>query len=776
MPKLRPLALLGILLLALCFAGRSTAARDDAWSAIDRIAAEHIAAKDVPGVVFLVGSHGKIVYRKAFGNRAVQPSVVPMTVDTEFDLASLTKVIGTTSAIMALVEDGKLRIGDPISRYWPEFAQNGKGEITIRQCMTHTSGLIPDDPFYQHYDDPNGPQVQDHRAEVFKELASDKPRTAPDIRFVYSDLNYVTLMKVAEIVSGEPMQQYLEHRVFRPLGMRDTAFYLNAEQKARCAPTQIVHGKFLQGDVHDPTAQMLNGVGGDAGLFSTADDLAKFAGMLLSSDRPDSKRYPLSPATVRLMTTPHSPPGLPVRGLGWDIDSPYSHVKGDLMPVGSFGHTGFTGTFIWVDPTSETFVIGLSNRVHPDGKGNPLRMWAQVCNVVQGIVRPQTLPAREGVAMQPVLSGIDVLQRDGFKELQGRKVGLITNRTGVNRERVSTIDLLHKAPGVELKALFSPEHGLRTDRDEPVDSSQDEKTGLPVYSLYGQGKYKPLPEQLKGLDTLVFDIQDAGVRYYTYITTLGLCMEAAKENGLRFVVLDRPNPINGLAVEGPLMDLKLRNFAGWYKLPIRYGLTEGELARLYNAEFGIGCDLQVVQMEGWHRRLWYDETGLPWIDPSPNLRSQRAAELYASVGLLESANVSVGRGTDTPFERFGAPWIDGAKLAAELNRRQLLGCVFMPVRFTPNASVFKDQLCNGVEVRLTDRNGYDGSRTAAELMDALVRLFPKDAKIDKTSRMWGVHQVPDDIAAGRSVADVIRSWSEDVTAFRKVREKYLMYR
>jgi CubicO group peptidase (beta-lactamase class C family) len=236
---------------------------------------------------------------------------------------------------------------------------------------------------------------------VFRDLAADPLRSAPDTRFVYSDLNFVTLMNVAEKASGEPMEQYLERRIFRPLGMRDTAFHLNAEQRARCAPTTMVHGKFLQGDVHDPTAQMCSGVGGDAGLFSTADDLAKFAWMLLSSDNHDEKRYPLSPATVRLMTTPHSPPGLAVRGLGWDIDSPYSHVKGELMPPGSFGHTGFTGTFIWVDPSSDTFVIGLSNRVHPDGKGNPLRMWAQVSNVVEGIVRPQVLPPRSMPAGVP---------------------------------------------------------------------------------------------------------------------------------------------------------------------------------------------------------------------------------------------------------------------------------------------------------------------------------------------------------------------------------------
>jgi uncharacterized protein YbbC (DUF1343 family) len=752
-------------------------AAESPWLRLDAVAEEAVAAGNVPGVVLLVGQRGKTVYRKAFGSREIRPEKVPMTVDTVFDLASLTKVVATTSAVMALVEEGKLRLRDPAARYWPEFGQNGKERVTIRHLLTHTSGL----PAWENYErllrDPAGPGIQDHREKVLQGIAQMPLRQPPDARFVYSDLGFITLGELVRRVSGRPLDEYVETRIFRPLGMRETGFNPGEKPRARAAPTTMRGGRLIRGEVHDPNAAVMGGVAGHAGLFSTADDLARFARMLLSSDTGESRNYPLSPATVREMTTPHTPAGLPVRGLGWDIDSGYSHVRGDLLPVGSFGHTGFTGTYMWIDPHTQTFIIGLSNRVHPDGGGNPLGMWAKAANVVAGIVRPQELAPRPAVAARaPVLTGIDVLVRDGFKPLQGRRVGLITNRTGVNRERVSTIDLLHKAPGVQLLALFSPEHGLRAELDEYVPSSRDEKTGLPIHSLYGRGKYKPLPEQLQGLDTLVYDIQDVGVRYYTYITTLGLAMEAAGENGLQFFVLDRPNPITGTRIDGPLLEPERRSFAGYYRLPIRHGMTVGELARFYRDELGVRCELTVVAMEGWRRSMWFEETGLPWVDPSPNIRNTRQAELYAGIGLMEFANVSVGRGTDTPFERFGAPWIDGARLAAELNRRSLPGLRFVPVTFKPVSREFQGEQCGGVDVRCLDREVFDGVRTAIEILDALVRLFPDQAKIERTQVLFGTGRIPQAILAGRPVPEIVESYQQDVRDFRQRREKHLIYR
>lgn len=376
------------------------AEEEDPWSALDRVAEGTIQAGNTPGVVFLVGHRGKVVYKKAFGNRSLKPDVRPMTVDTVFDMASLTKVVATTSCAMALIEEGRLRPGDLVTQYWPEFGQNGKQEVTIRHLLTHTSGLASYINFYNRFGDKTK-SVQDVREAIMNAIAQVAPANPLGSKMVYSDLGYISLGEVVRRVSGKPLDVYARERIFAPLRMRETTYNPQGELKERAAPTTMRAGAWIQGEVHDENAASQSGVSGHAGLFSTADDLSKFARMLLSSDGEGGRRYPLSPATVRLMTSPQTPSGLPVRGYGWDIDSSYSRVRGDLLPVGSFGHTGFTGTYLWVDPFSRSYIIGLSNRVHPDGKGNVLGMWARAANIVAGIVRPQNLPPRAGVADIP---------------------------------------------------------------------------------------------------------------------------------------------------------------------------------------------------------------------------------------------------------------------------------------------------------------------------------------------------------------------------------------
>jgi uncharacterized protein YbbC (DUF1343 family) len=386
------------------------------------------------------------------------------------------------------------------------------------------------------------------------------------------------------------------------------------------------------------------------------------------------------------------------RGLGWDINTSFSTNRGDLFPLGSFGHTGFTGTSIWIDPASQMFVIFLSNRVHPNGKGDVGSLRGRVASIVAGAVNDATAVTRARAQLSryyeqligsqaltfvtagrsndaKVLTGIDVLERDGFKQLQGLRVGLVTNHTGRDREGQQTIDALHKAPGVSLVALFSPEHGIRVSPMRGV-GFQDEQTGLPIHSLYGESR-RPRPEQLKELGAIVYDIQDIGARFYTYISTLGYVMEEAAKAHVPVFVLDRPNPIGGLDVEGPLADADKLSFTGYHSIPVRHGMTVGELARLYNQERKLGCDLRVIKMEGWRRGMWFDATNLTWVNPSPNMRSLTEATLYTGIGLLETTNVSVGRGTDTPFELVGAPWIDGPGLAAYLNGRQIPGARFV---------------------------------------------------------------------------------------------------
>jgi uncharacterized protein YbbC (DUF1343 family) len=501
----------------------------------------------------------------------------------------------------------------------------------------------------------------------------------------------------------------------------------------------------------------------------------------------------LKPETVKLMTSVRSPEAVETRrGLGWDIDSAYSRPRGDVFPLGSYGHTGFTGTSLWIDPFSETFWIFFSNRVHPDRTGNILPLQKTLATLAAEAVTdfdfsyvPGALAARSSSAAAPsisvdlsndvpgVLNGIDVLARDNFAILKGKKIGLITNHTGKNRQRYPTIDLLLNAPDVHLKILFSPEHGLYGNVDEPVGDSVDEKTGLPVFSLYGKRR-SPAREQLKTLDALVFDIQDIGCRFYTYISTMGLAMDAAGQAGIQFIVLDRVNPINGITIDGPVLTGKT-SFVGFHQIPLRYAMTIGELAQMFKAERSLKTDLTVIPIEGWKRKQWYDETALPWINPSPNMRSLTEAILYPGVGLLETTALSVGRGTGTPFEVVGAPYIHDIKLAAELNKAGLKSVRFVPVRFTPTDSVFKGQACGGVSILLLDREHCDVVDIGITIAKVLHRLYPQQFDIEKFDRLLGNKAPLDAIKAGKSTAEIRQSWVAGLEEFKKRREQFLIY-
>lgn len=374
-----------------------------------------------------------------------------------------------------------------------------------------------------------------------------------------------------------------------------------------------------------------------------------------------------------------------------------------------------------------------------------------------------------------VLTGIDVLLRDDFALLAGARVGLITNHTGLDRHGQATADLLHKAPGVDLVALFGPEHGVRGAWDAPVPDSQDEATGLPVFSLYG-ARYQPTPEMLQGVDTLVFDIQDVGCRFYTYLSTLGHCLEAAAKHGLRFVVLDRPNPINGSAAEGPLADDTRLGFTAFHPLPVRHGMTLGELAILLISERGWDVALVVVKCENWKRADWWDATGLRWTNPSPNMRSLAQATLYPGVGLLETTNVSVGRGTDTPFEVLGAPWIDERTLAHALNHKNLPGVRFIPVRFIPQVSVWAGEPCGGVNLLVVDRNKFVPVRTGLEIALSLRTLYLEAWQASKFINLLASRTAMDGLLAGENYPALAKRWAPDLRAFSQVRANFLLYK
>jgi len=779
---------LPLLVSALCLASAFATGQEletQRLAVLDSIVQSSVEKHDIPGAVLLVGHEGRVVYRKAFGERSLEPTRSPMALDTIFDLASLTKVVATTPSVMQLVEKGKIRLNDPVVKYIPEFGQNGKGDITIRDLLTHYSGLPPDLDLSQPW---NG------RDTGYGMAFAVTPVSPPETRFLYSDINFIVLGALVERVSGVPLEVYAAENIFGPLGMEHTRYSPPAEWLPQIAPTEYdEHGQMLHGIVHDPTARRMGGVAGHAGVFSTADDLAKFAQALLDGNSI------LTVFAIDKMTTPQQPPNLPsVRGLGWDLDSPFSSNRGEFLPVGSFGHTGFTGTSLWIDPTTRTYIILLSNAVHPRGQGNAISLRGKISTAVAAAI-PLTPSEHEAlrwksitgynearVAQQhienrnaSVLTGIDVLESEDFTPLHGKRVGLLTNQTGMDSTGRRTIDVLAHAPGVQLTAIFSPEHGVTGLLDTTkIENARDSATGVPVYSVYGStdASRRPPIDVLRNLDVVVVDLQDAGVRFYTYETTLGYFLEAAAKAGTAVMVLDRPNPLGGSVAQGPMSQPGRENFVNYGPLPVRHGMTLGELAQMFNAEHNIHAKLTVVPMQVWMRGDWFDSTGLEWTNPSPNLRSLTEATLYPGVGLVEGTNVSVGRGTDTPFEVLGAPWINGRELAAYLNAREIPGVRFVPVTFTPASSNYSGQLCRGINLVLIARKFLNSPELGIELAAALLKLYPQQFHVEKITDLLANQAVYDAIVKGEDPHRIALDWRNELEKFEQTKEHYLIYK
>jgi CubicO group peptidase (beta-lactamase class C family)/uncharacterized protein YbbC (DUF1343 family) len=709
---------------------------------IDALVADAILGRQLPGAVVLVGREDAVACFKAYGNRALVPAPEAMTADTIFDLASLTKVVATTTSVMILIEEGRLRLADPVAAYVPGFERYGKGGITIRHLLTHTSGLRPDidlaDP-WTGYDT------------AIARAVEEVPTSPPGERFVYSDINFFLLGDVVARVSGQGLDRFCRERIFDPLGMSDTMFNPPPSLLPRVAPTEACAGpgcppgEMLRGVVHDPTARRMGGVAGHAGLFGTASDLSRFCRMLLHGGQLGPARI-LSPLGVARMTSPATPRGVrDVRAFGWDLDSRFSSNSGDLLPVGSFGHTGFTGTSLWIDPLTGVYVVFLSNRVHPDGKGDVTPLRARVATAVAAALvdpGPRVAPreadfARQdfGAASRPtpprqeavVLTGLDVLRQEGFARLRGKKLGLLTTEQTSARGGAPAMSLLRATPGVELVSV-------------------------------GPG--------LDGIDTLVVDLPGGGSRLDDSATALVRALTEAARCRVAVVVLDRPNPIDGFQIEGP---------AGYATMPIRHGLTIGELARAFNAENRIGAELTVVPMKDWRRDHWFDETGLPWADPSAEVKSLAAAALHPGLGALEGTNVSVGRGTDRPYEQVGAPWIDGVRLAEALNARGLPGVRFYPVRFTPTTGPYAGVSCAGVSLSITDRAVLRPVRVGLEIAAALYRLSGAQYRTTKAEVLAGSKEALARLEAGEDAALIAAAWAADEARWRLRRAPYLLY-
>ncbi|MEO8218013.1 MAG: exo-beta-N-acetylmuramidase NamZ domain-containing protein [Acidobacteriota bacterium] len=760
-------ALAAFLLVAGCRTGTPPSLPASAFAHVDAVIETATVGHRIPGGVLVV-QHGQRVYTHVYGNRALIPVIEPITANTIYDLASLTKVVATTPSVMILIEEGKVQLDAPAKQYLPEFSGDGRDAITVRMLMTHTSGLRPDVTLTDEWSG---------RDEGIRRALTERARSIPGTHFLYSDINFILLGQIVERVSGELLEQFAAQRIFSPLRMVDTSFVPPADLVPRIAPTEPAEGRMLRGVVHDPTSRRMGGVAGHAGLFSTVTDLSRYARMILNGGTLDGVRI-LKPETVRLMTSIASPPGVgDLRALGWDVDTYFSRPRGGF-PLGSFGHTGYTGPMIWIDPQSDSFYIFLTNRVHPDGKGSVVELQKELGRAVTqalGIPPSLALPIegspRDGA---PAFNGIDVLEAQHFTSLRGMNVGLITNPTGRDRSGRSSIDLLRDAPGVSFKALFSPEHGIRADVDEAVGDSTDSGTGLPIYSLYGQRR-KPSPEQLQGLDALIFDIQDVGARFYTYIATMGLAMEAAADAHIPFIVLDRINPIDGMDVEGP-STVNKTSFTAFHPIAVRHGMTAGELAQMFREEKKIDVDLRVVAVRNWKREQWQDQTGLPWVNTSPNIRNLTEATLYPGVALLESSEVSVGRGTPHPFEWMGAPYIEGPRLATELNA-SFPKCVrFAPIDFTPDSSKFAHMALHGVSMALVDREHCPVVDLGIVIGETLWRWYPDQFHVSTMNNLLRHPATIVRMQKEEPLDEIKAGWVDEMKDFLARREKYLIYR
>ncbi len=693
---------------------------------------EAIAAEQIPGAVVWLECQG-LVYHKAFGNRQLVPKPQPMVLNTIFDMASLTKVMATTMAVMKLVEAGKLKLADLVVKFVPAFTGEGRETITVKHLLTHTSGLRPGISRTPEW---SGYTVGLQRACV------EPLRTAAGQQFIYSDINFILLGEIVRKVSGVRLDHFLRKQVFDPLGMNDTLFLPGWKMRSRIAPTELEAAGLVHGEVHDPTSRRMAGVTGHAGLFSTAADVAKLARMMLADGKRPKGKPIFSPETVKLMTSVQTAPLADQRGLGWDIQTRYSDVRGDFFTTGgSYGHTGWTGTSLWIDPKNRVFLVLLTNRNHPSEKGSVKDLRIKLANLAGeacGLksAKPPVTAAVQGsvgpVGAASVLHGADKLAAV-VPRLPKQGMGLITNHTGLTKTGQRTLDVLHGLPGANLTKLFSPEHGLagKAAAGEKVGHAVEDATGLPIISLYGANK-RPTPEQLQGLEVLVFDMQDVGARFYTYISTLLECLLACHGSRRKFIVLDRINPLGGQFVGGPLLHGKT-SFIACHHLPIVHGMTIGELAKLFVAERKLDVALEVIPLEGWKRSLLLSQTDIPWVNPSPNLRSLDAALLYPGTCLLEPSNVSVGRGSDSPFLTLGAPWIQGDAWADAVQEEKLSGITVAPHHFTPTTSTHANTACQGLRLRVTDpaQAVVSSMHLGLTLLGSLHKLYPAHFQLEK---------------------------------------------
>jgi uncharacterized protein YbbC (DUF1343 family)/CubicO group peptidase (beta-lactamase class C family) len=743
------------------------------FAEVDRLLEDFRQRGAFPGGVLAVGHRGELVHLHPFGHLSYDADAPPVSPATIYDLASLTKVVGTTTVAMTLVDEGRLDLDRPVGEILPGFQGPGKEAVTVRHLLSHSSGLPAMAPLYR--------EIRGKEAYVERIQAMDLVYP-PGSRSTYSDLGMILLGEIVERVAGEPLEKLVRARVLDPLGMLDTLFRPPEELRPRIAPTEFDlrwRDRVVHGEVHDENALALGGAAPHAGLFGIAPDLARFAQMLLNGGVFEDRRI-VSRETVEMFTRRAGIPGSD-RALGWDMKSAEGSSAGTLMSSRSFGHTGFTGTSMWMDPERELYVILLTNRVHPTRENNLIReARPAVADAVVRALTPGPSPASGRGVKGTVRVGLERVVGGETEALKGKRLGLIVHGASVTAEGRHAIEVLRER-GLNVVRLFAPEHGLRGQAaaGESVEGGRDPVSGLPVVSLYGERR-QPAAADLAGLDALVFDLQDAGVRFYTYVSTLILALEAAAAAEIDFVVLDRPNPLGGERIEGPVSaprDVVPASFLNLAPGPLVHGLTLGEMATYVNARLERPARLTVVPMEGWTRRMTWADTGRPWVPPSPNLRTAEAALAYPGTALLEATNISEGRGTEASFLLFGAPWLDASGI------EKLAGFRFDPARFTPRASPaapqpkHKGQECRGLRVRVTDPAKVEPYRLGISLLVILSRRpgFEWRDGGEALTRLVGTPRLFQDLRAGKTVEEILKADSAAHSAWRRDRRRVLLY-
>lgn len=670
-----------------------------------------VAESNAPGAALFVGESGRSAFLGAAGFAQLTPVRRPAQTDTIYDLASLTKVVATTSAIMLLRDAGELRLDQRVSEFLPIPVL---GQMTIEHLLRHTAGFTDSNRFYK---------LVSATDELISWYANEGIEAPPGERFLYDDAAFILLGRIVEIASLQPLDAFCAGHIFAPLGMADTSFKPGSELAERCASTENCpwRNRVITGEVHDENAFAVGGVSGHAGLFSTAQDLGRFCFGLMKGEV-------LSPETVREITALGGFAPYPWQGIGWELDPWESKTKGHLPARAAFGHTGWTGTSMWLDPERMNCVVLLSNTPHPERrrmKNGTLR--APVHAAVAGAFYKDSSNAH---------SGLDRLMREDFGLLRGKRYALLTNHASADFLGRGILDVLAMAPDdCSLVRIFSPEHGLTGTAEAGEHVQSGRWKDIPVISLYS-GQRSPEPGQLADIDLFVVDLQDVGSRYYTYHATMKGCLAACQAAKVPVAVLDRPNPLGGAILEGPIPP-ETTSIVCAAKIPVRHGMTLGEIATWYKQTEFRKLELEVVRLDGWRPGLHFDVLSLPWIPPSPNMPTTRTALWYVGNCLFEGINMNEGRGTETPFEVVGAPWLDARKILTAIPESLAAGAHLEAIDYTPvpipgkaNAPRYQNTLCKGIRFQVADVESVRPFALAIGIIAAVRAIHPGELRWD----------------------------------------------